>query len=197
MNAALLADDAARDRLISFFLALLFHAAFFLPLGAFFVQSAEYDVEPGSGGVEVNLVAALPGSSISQTTPSVMKEEMVNVKKGEEKINLPIPGTSSTTFYSSGGAWTQGRSGLFKNPSPRYPELARKLGQEGRVVLTVAVDSTGHPVRVELKKGSGFPLLDESALQAVRGWKFQPKRVGSLPVESTIDVPIRFQLEKE
>jgi protein TonB len=41
---------------------------------------------------------------------------------------------------------------------------------------------------------SGFPRLDEAALQAARSWEFEPARVGSLAVKSDIEVPVRFKL---
>ncbi len=78
------------------------------------------------------------------------------------------------------------------NPPPAYPPLARKLGLEGRVVLRVRVITEGTPEQVTVAQTSGVSLLDDAALQAVRGWTFQP-----LPRSDTvIDVPIRFRLEK-
>jgi protein TonB len=39
-------------------------------------------------------------------------------------------------------------------------------------------------------------MFDEAALRAVSHWRFQPGRIGSLPVESKVTVPVRFSLEK-
>lgn len=57
------------------------------------------------------------------------------------------------------------------------------------------VDREGTPIKVEILQSSGFRLLDQAAVKAVRHWKFQPGRVGDLPVESNVTVPIRFQLQ--
>ena len=38
-------------------------------------------------------------------------------------------------------------------------------------------------------------LLDEAAMQAVRDWEFEPARIGPLPVEAEIEVPVRFEFE--
>ena len=63
-------------------------------------------------------------------------------------------------------------------------------------MLTVDVDREGTPVQVEIKESSGFRLLDQAALKAVRHWKFQPGRIGVFPVESEVRVPVRFRLEQ-
>lgn len=81
-----------------------------------------------------------------------------------------------------------------KNPEPIYPLMARRHNQQGLVLLTVMVTAKGGVSHVELKQSSGFPVLDEAALQAVRRWEFEPARIGSLGVESQIEVPVRFIL---
>ncbi|HEX4350983.1 MAG TPA: TonB family protein [Verrucomicrobiae bacterium] len=83
-----------------------------------------------------------------------------------------------------------------KNPEPVYPEQARRRHQEGLVLLAVTVTAQGRTGRVEIKKSSGFPLLDNAAVQAVRDWEFQPARLNSLALESEIEVPVRFELRK-
>jgi len=81
-----------------------------------------------------------------------------------------------------------------KNQEPHYPAAARRRHQEGLVLLTVTVDAQGRVGRAGVKRTSGFPLLDEAALQSVRTWEFDPARLGSQPVESEIEVPVRFKL---
>ena len=63
-------------------------------------------------------------------------------------------------------------------------------------MLAVDVDKEGMPIKVEILQSSGYLLLDQAALKAVRHWKFQPGRIGNISVESTVTVPIRFRLEK-
>jgi protein TonB len=63
-------------------------------------------------------------------------------------------------------------------------------------MLGVDVDGAGDPVKVEIIQGSGYSLLDQAALKAVRHWKFQPGSIGNIPVDSTVTVPIRFRLER-
>jgi periplasmic protein TonB len=87
------------------------------------------------------------------------------------------------------------RPNYLKNPEPIYPLAARRRHQEGLVLLAVIATTRGRAARVEVKQSSRFPLLDETAIQAVRGWEFEPARIGALAVESEIEVPVRFKLD--
>lgn len=81
------------------------------------------------------------------------------------------------------------------SPAPRYPDAARRLGQEGTVMLRVLVSVDGLAARVALEQSSGSPYLDGAALERVRNWRFRPARQGSASVESWVIVPIVFRLE--
>ena len=82
-----------------------------------------------------------------------------------------------------------------RNPKPEYPNSSRRLGEHGTVVLRVLVSPAGDASRVELKGTSGYHRLDDSALAAVRQWKFVPARRGEQPVAAWVVVPIRFTLK--
>lgn len=81
--------------------------------------------------------------------------------------------------------------------NPAYPVKARRLGQEGRVVLELRIAKDGHLAAASVRYSSGYPLLDESALAAVPQWKFEPARtVKGEPVEAVVLVPVLFRLEE-
>lgn len=84
---------------------------------------------------------------------------------------------------------------MLRNPKPPYPLLARRRGYEGRVLLSVLVRADGASGGVTLKQSSGHTMLDASALDTVRRWRFLPARRGATPVESRVVVPIVFRLE--
>lgn len=83
-----------------------------------------------------------------------------------------------------------------QNPPPAYPSVARRQGQQGKVVLRVLVSAAGLPSQVEIRNASGVGALDEAALNAVRRWRFVPARQGSQPVAAWVLVPIVFTLER-
>lgn len=81
------------------------------------------------------------------------------------------------------------------NPKPKYPMIARRKGYEGSVLLRIWVLESGGVGKIELEKSSGFHVLDNSALDAVKDWIFIPGMRNGVPVSSWVTVPIRFQLD--
>jgi protein TonB len=82
------------------------------------------------------------------------------------------------------------------NPPPRYPRSARRRGHQGTVLLAVHVNVEGRVDDLELRTSSGFKVLDEAALEAVRTWRFASGRRGDTPVAMWVEVPIRFELQR-
>jgi protein TonB len=80
---------------------------------------------------------------------------------------------------------------------PSYPQTARTRGYEGMVLLAVQVLTDGRAGEVRIKKSSGYALLDQSALNAVRAWRFEPARKMDTPLVMTVDIPIRFSLKED
>lgn len=81
------------------------------------------------------------------------------------------------------------------NPKPVYPAIARRNGEEGKVLLKVRVSADGNALDVDVKQSSGYPRLDTAAREAVQRWRFVPARRGDEAVESSVVVPINFSLE--
>jgi len=81
------------------------------------------------------------------------------------------------------------------NPRPEYPRAAREAGWEGTTVLQVLVLPNGTVGSVTLHKTSGYAVLDEAALTAVKTWRFVPAMDGSFPLRSVVRLPIRFDLK--
>lgn len=83
------------------------------------------------------------------------------------------------------------------NPKPEYPKIARLRGWEGTVRLDVVVRKDGRVGKVELADSSGFRALDQVALKTVYRWRFKPAMSSGAPVESTVQVPVRFVLNAQ
>jgi TonB family protein len=82
------------------------------------------------------------------------------------------------------------------NPKPRYPMIARRSGYQGVVLLRVWVMENGKVGKIELERSSGYEMLDQSAIDAVKGWVFIPGKKNGVPISSWVMVPIKFQLSK-
>jgi protein TonB len=49
---------------------------------------------------------------------------------------------------------------------------------------------------VKVKRTTGLAILDEAAEQTIKTWTFEPGRRGPDPVESWVEVPVRFSLKQ-
>jgi TonB family protein len=75
---------------------------------------------------------------------------------------------------------------------PIYPEAARTSGTEGLVVLDAVIAQDGS-VR-KLRPLSGSDPLVQSALDAVRSWKFEPYLASGKPIEVETTIAVDFEL---
>lgn len=99
--------------------------------------------------------------------------------------------TGATTAADSRAAPLPG------NPKPTYPAFARRLGQEGRVIVRVRVLPTGTIGTAEIARSSGYAVLDEAALATIKRWRFRPAQQSGQSVDATLDVPISFRLNDQ
>jgi protein TonB len=166
-----------------------------------------------------------PRPLIDQTNKTVPRalategimEEQTGDRKADVPISLHLPTLSSVdtkeiaSFGKASGEYPDvgRRSGSPKAESgqmalprylnasrPAYPVIARMRGYEGLVLLAVEVLTDGRAGEVRIKKSSGYALLDQSALNAVRAWRFEPARKRNMPLAMTVDIPIRFFLKE-
>ena len=113
------------------------------------------------------------------------------------------PGSRGAAISGAGNSTVSANTGLGNakpryrsNPRPDYPAEARRLRQQGRVLLDVAVSAGGRPTSVSVKQSSGVAALDAAALAAVRRWTFEPARTAGIPVAARVEVPVRFDLAR-
>lgn len=75
---------------------------------------------------------------------------------------------------------------------PIYPDLARKAGVDGTVVVNAHVCACGQIMETRLARS--IPMLDEAAVAAVRQWEFKPALINGEPVAVWVAVPVQFRL---
>jgi protein TonB len=81
------------------------------------------------------------------------------------------------------------------NKYRKYPDAAVKQKQQGGPMLTIRLRRDGTVLDVEIDKSSGFPLLDEAALKAVRDASpVPPFPAGYANDEMEFDLPFQFVL---
>jgi TonB family protein len=98
-------------------------------------------------------------------------------------------------FFPSRGGGAGSRPSYAGNPKPLYPPEAKERGYEGEVVLRVEVLVSGRVGQIEIKESSGYELLDRSALNTVKQWRFIPAKKDETPIPLWVNIPIKFQLQ--
>lgn len=91
-------------------------------------------------------------------------------------------------------ALVEARPTAHTNRPPAYPEMARRNGWQGLCMVRVVVDTSGIAGAVSIARSSGYGILDQAALAAVRKWKFTPRMVRGVAAASTVEVPVNFSL---
>ncbi len=76
----------------------------------------------------------------------------------------------------------------------KYPEIAKKAGVEGMVVIQFVVDESGRVTDPVVVKGIGAGC-DEEALRVVEDARFKPGKQRGKPVKVRFSLPIRFKLK--
>jgi TonB family protein len=78
---------------------------------------------------------------------------------------------------------------------PQYTVEARMAGVQGVVILEAVIDEQGDVTEVRVLKGQPSGL-DQSAVDAVRTWKFRPATLDGKPVPVYYTLTVNFTIEK-
>lgn len=117
---------------------------------------------------------------ISLATMSGQSEQPVHDQQGGEVVTPIRVSNSVQSAY------------VIHRVPPVYPPLARMAHVEGTVQLRVIIAADGTVKKVTVI--SGDPLLVQSAIQAVRQWRYQPALLNGHPVEVVTQVEVNFAL---
>jgi len=80
-------------------------------------------------------------------------------------------------------------------PVLTYPRVSRELGEQGSALLRVLVDEQGRPIEIQVAKSSGYPRLDQQAVQAMRAARFKPHVEDGIARRMWVRTPQTFILE--
>lgn len=124
--------------------------------------------------------ADVPVAQIATATATVAEPKSVPVAAVATPAEAPSPPSFSAAYLN--------------NPPPVYPAMARRMGEEGRVLLRVYVTPQGTAGEVNVFTSSGSTMFDDAAQAAVKAWRFVPARQGESAVAAWVKVPIVFKL---
>jgi len=78
-------------------------------------------------------------------------------------------------------------------PCP-YPPEAKKGHMEGVTYMRTVITAEGIPTEISVTKSSGWPMLDEAAVQCLSSWRFVPATKSGVATPFTMSYALRWQL---
>jgi protein TonB len=95
-------------------------------------------------------------------------------------------------IYRPGGSVTGPR--VIRQVKPKYTTEAMLHKVEGTIVLEFVVKSDGRPADIHVVRSLDPGGLDEQAILAASEWRFEPGRLGGLPVDVLVRLLLDFSL---
>lgn len=80
------------------------------------------------------------------------------------------------------------------NQEPIFPEVAKKTGKNGSVVLVIMVNEAGDVISVKMERGSGVPEINTAIEKVARTWKVKLLKKGK-SVGGSFVLKYSFHLE--
>ena len=143
--------------------------------------------------------------------PTISAAKIIPAQSYSVKVDaggLTASGTavnSSTSFSGTTAMPAAGNSAAFvsasplyrENTPPVYPAIAKLRGYEGVVLVNAEILPDGRVGSTEVSRSSGYTILDQSAMEAVKLWKFEPAKKAGKPFAIRVILPIKFVLHDD
>lgn len=84
---------------------------------------------------------------------------------------------------------------VIRQTPPEYPVTAQRKGLTGLVELRFLVERDGSVGEVRVISAAPEGLFENSAVRAVKSWRFTPGMYRGEPVRTWVRIPIAFELE--
>src|SRR6201997_3274869 len=149
------------------------------------IQMIKEDEPPpsaGPAGVVGGVPGAVPGGAMGGVLGSVMSS-----------VPTAVPKVATPQRVRVSQGVSQGLR--IHMVQPTYPPLARQARIQGIVVLEALIGKDGSIQNLHVV--SGHPMLTNSALEAVKEWKYKPYYLNGEPVEVETTINVNFTLSGE
>jgi periplasmic protein TonB len=132
---------------------------------------------------------ALPPAGFAAAAADGLDNSGANASVFSQHPQRVVQATSSKPIEVSAGV---AMGMLIQKTTPNYPPIAKTVHVSGMVQLKVIVSKAG-TIR-DLRVVSGPALLQQSAVEAVRTWRYRPYLMNNEPteMETTINVVFSF-----
>jgi protein TonB len=160
----------------------------------------ELSASPTPSNAPSNQVVANPAPQklVPKEKPkTVIDENAPAAPRQQTQESSPTPPAASSAGGPAAAPTVDAdyKAAYLQNPKPPYPPLAFRLRAEGKVVLIAEVLPNGQSGSVKIVESSGNEMLDKSALETVKKWKFTPARKDGVIVTQAVRIPITFSLK--
>jgi periplasmic protein TonB len=145
------------------------------------IKEEEAPPDMGMGGIAGGVPGGVAGGSMGGVIGGVI---------GGASSAAPPPPKPVVTRTRVGGAVQAAK--LVNRVQPVYPPLARQTRISGTVKLHAIIGKSGTVEQLQVV--SGHPLLVQSALDAVKQWRYQPTLLNGEPVEVDTEIDVIFSL---
>lgn len=160
--------------------------AFVQPIEAVFIPEATQPQEQPQIKIKPDIEQPV---AVDEPLPEAQFEEAV-----VPPTDIPVPASASAISGSQQqGAPAQDLK-TANRVDPVYPPASRRAGEQGTVRLKVLVDTSGKASNVQVTQTSGFPRLDQAAMEAVRKWRFVAATDGTNKIQAYTQVAVTFKL---
>jgi periplasmic protein TonB len=145
---------------------------------------------PSKVSTPTEVAQAAPVAPVSApTAPTPPAPTRVEAPPAPAPTTAPVVIAPSKTDVSIPASYSA------SNQKPIYPNMSKRLGEQGTVVLRVLVKADGSAGEVEVKSSSNYPRLDQAAVEAVKTWRFNSAKIDGKAIDEWYQVPIPFKLQ--
>jgi len=157
------------------------------------IEKNPANIENQADRPQASQIAEAVKASINTITPA--KYEVYGKGAKEQSYNITGYRGANNNADKTSGSDTVIAYPLYKeNAPPVYPEIARSRGYEGIVLVFAEILPDGRVGEIKIRKSSGYAILDHSAIQAVKPWRFEPAKKSGIPFTAWVELPIKFIL---
>ncbi len=82
---------------------------------------------------------------------------------------------------------------VIKLATPSYPDIAYRMGLNGRVIVEVTVDQQGKPIQAIIIKSTS-DIFNDEAISAAMKSTYKPAMMSTGPVTAKVTVPFNFKI---
>ena len=146
-------------------------------------------VKPPPKPVRRHLEQAAPSPTPTSSQPTSAAIAAPQTAYAPTPVPAPAPSSEVSPGYRALlSAWLESHK--------HYPDSARQRGEEGRAVLRFTVDRSGRVLDFAVAQSSGYPDLDASIEQMMRGALLPPFPASMPQPRIDVSVTIRFSLAR-